>query len=65
MTLLESLSPLYIYLIIALDTMPMKKLTIEYKIKYWMHEMLKRKEKEPQSGNATMMLYQGKVGNSS
>jgi hypothetical protein len=46
-TLLERLCASYKYLINALETMPMKELTMEYMMIRLMHEMSKRKEKEP------------------
>ncbi len=64
MTLLESLPASYEYLITALETMPMKELTMEYVTARLMHEVSKRKEKEPQGDDAAMMLRQGKAGNS-
>ena len=65
MTLLESLPPSYEYLITALETMPMKELTMEYVTARLMHEMSKKKEKEPQGDDAAMVSKQGKGGFSS
>ncbi len=48
MTLLESLPPSYEYLITALETLPMQDLTMEFVTARLMHEVSKRKEKEPQ-----------------
>ena len=42
MTLLESLPTWYEYLITTLETMPIRELTMEYRL---MHEMSKRKKK--------------------
>ena len=47
MILLESLSALFVYLITAIKTMPMKKFTMDYMTARLMHEMSKRKENEP------------------
>ena len=47
MTLLESLPTSYEYLITALETRPMKELTLEFVTARLMHEVSKRKEKEP------------------
>lgn len=47
-TLFESLSFSYKYLITTLEIMSMKGRTMEYKTAYLMHEMSKRKEKESQ-----------------
>lgn len=48
LTLLESLPASYEYLIIALDTMPMKELTMDFVTTRLMHEISMRKENEPQ-----------------
>jgi hypothetical protein len=53
MTLLESLSPSYKYLITALETLPMKNLIMEFVTARLMHEVSKKKEKELQ-GDAAM-----------
>ena len=47
MILLENLPPSYKLLIIALETRPMKELTLEFVIARLMHEVIKRKENEP------------------
>jgi hypothetical protein len=65
MTLLESLPPSYEYLITALETLPMQDLTMEFVIARLMHEVSKRREKEPQGDDATMLSMQGKGGNTS
>jgi hypothetical protein len=65
MTLLESLPPSYEYLITALETLPMKDLTMEFVTARLMHEMSKRKEKEPQGDDAAMVSMQGKGGTTS
>jgi len=63
MTLFESLSPSYEYLIIAMETMPMKELTMEYVISRLIDEMTKRKEKNIQGGDLGMVTYHSKGGN--
>lgn len=64
MTLLERLFAFHKYLIMALETMPMKELIMEY-VKVWLvHKISKRKKKEPQGDNVTMILQQNKAGNS-
>ena len=60
MTLLESLPTSYEFLITALETMPTKELTMEYVTARLMHEMSKRKEKEPQGDDAAMVARQSK-----
>jgi hypothetical protein len=60
MTLLENLSTLFEYLITAMETMPMKELTMNYVTAHFMHEILKRKKKEPQGDDAAMILGQYK-----
>lgn len=62
MILLNTLLPLYEYLIITLETILMKKLTIEHMTTRLMYEMSKRKEKS-QGKDATIVLHQSKVGN--
>lgn len=62
MTLLESLSVSYEYLITTIETMPMKKLMIEYVMTRLMYELLKCKE--PHDEDIAMMLRQNKGGNS-
>ena len=64
MTLLDSLPPSYEYLITALETLPMKDLTMEYVTSRLMHEVSKRKEKEPQGDDAALVSNQGKGGKS-
>ena len=56
MILVESLLILYEYLITTKETIPMKKLTMDYMTVRLMHKMSKRKEKEPQGHNAAMVL---------
>ena len=58
--LLESLPTSFEYLITAMETMPMKELTMDYVTAHLMHEMSKCKEKEPQGEDAAMVLWQGK-----
>ena len=65
MTLLDSLPPSYEFLITALETMPMKELTLEAVTARLMHESTKRKEKAPHGDDAAMVLRQGKGGNTS
>lgn len=62
MTLLDSLPPSYEHLIIALETRDMKDLTLEFVTARLMHEVAKRKEKEPQGDDAAMLSRQGKGG---
>ena len=47
MTMLESLPVLFKYLITVIGTMPMNELMMVYVTTRLVHEMLKRKEKEP------------------
>lgn len=61
---LESLSMSYKYVFTTLETLPMKKLMMEYMTTCLMHKMLKCKEKESQAKNAPMMSCQSKVGTS-
>ncbi len=65
MTLLESLPPSYEYLIIALETLPMQDLTMEFLTARLMHEVSKRREKEPQGDDAVMVSTQGRGGTTS
>jgi hypothetical protein len=65
MTLLESLPPSYEYLITALETLPMQDLTMEFVTARLMHEVSKRREKEPQGEDAAMVSMQGKGGTTS
>ena len=62
MTLLDSLPPTYEHLITALETRPMKELTLEFVTARLMHEVAKRKEKEPQGDDSAMVSRQGKGG---
>jgi hypothetical protein len=62
MTLLESLPASYEFLITALETMPMKELTMEYVTARLMHEMSKRKEKELQGEDVAMVARKNKAG---
>ena len=64
MTLLDSLPSSYEHLITALETRPMKELTLEFITARLMHEVAKRKEKEPQGDDAAMVSRQGKGGSS-
>ncbi len=59
MTLLEGLPPSYEYPITALETLPMKDLTMAFVTARLMHEVSKRKDKEPQGDDATMVSMQG------
>ena len=63
MTLFTSFPALYEYLIIALETMPMKELMMEYVTARLMHEISKSNEKEPQDEGMAMVLRQSKAGN--
>lgn len=57
MTLLENFPTSYKYLITTLEMMLMKEMTMGYVMAHLMHEMLKRKEKEPRKrrrGNGVM-----------
>ncbi len=65
MTLLESLPPSYEYLITALETLPMQAFTMEFVTARLMHEMSKRREKEPQGEDAAMVSTQGRGGTTS
>lgn len=60
MTLLESLPPSYEHLITALETRPVKELTVEFITSRLMHEVSKRKEREPQGEDAAMVSRQDK-----
>ena len=61
-TLLDSLPTSYEHLITALETRLMKELTLEFFNARLMHEMTKRKEKEPQGDEAAMVTRQAKGG---
>jgi hypothetical protein len=65
MTLLESLPPSYEYLITALETKTREELTIDYVTARLIHQVSKRKEKDPRNEDAAMMLRQGKMDTSS
>jgi hypothetical protein len=58
MTLLDSLPPSFEHLITALETRPMKELTLDFITARLMHEVSKRKEKEPQGDDAAMLSRQ-------
>ena len=60
MTLLDSLPTSYEHLITALETRPMKELTLEFVTARLMHEVTKRKEKEPQGDEAAMVTRYAK-----
>jgi len=62
MTLLESLSPSYEYLITTMETMPMKEFTIEHVTLLLMHEMTKRKEIDTQEDDVVMLTHHSKEG---
>lgn len=64
LTLLESLPILFEYLITALETMLIKKLTIIYVTTRLMHEMWKCKEKKPQHEDVAIVFRQSKGDNS-
>jgi hypothetical protein len=61
---LESLPPIYIHLITALETMTMKELSMKYVMAHLMHEILKVNDKDPQGDDVEMVLHQGKGRNS-
>lgn len=65
MTLLESIPPSFENLITALETLHMKDLTVEFVVARMMHEITKRKEKEPYGDDAALVLKQSKLGGSS
>jgi len=54
MTLLESLLPLYEYLITPLETIPIEELTIEFISTRLIHKVCKWKENEFDKGGATL-----------
>ena len=62
MTLFKRLSHSFEHLIMALETMLMMDLTMEY-VTVYLHEMLKRKEREPEGDDVALVLLQGKAGN--
>jgi len=62
MTLLDSLPSSYEYLITALETRPIKVLTLEFVTARLMHEVTKRKEKEPDDEDAALVSRYGKGG---
>ena len=62
MTLLDSLPTSYENLITALETRPMKELTVDFITARLIHEMSKRKEKEHQGDDSAMVTRQGKMG---
>ncbi|MGH7974689.1 MAG: retrotransposon gag domain-containing protein, partial [bacterium] len=61
MTLLQSLPDAYDYLIAALESRPIKDLTLEYVTARLMHEITKRKEKDPHHEDSALVLRQGKT----
>ena len=60
MILLDSLPSSFDYLITTLETRPFKELTIEFVIARLVHEVSKRKEKEPQGNDLAMVSRQSK-----
>src|SRR5450631_1333284 len=58
MTLLDSLPPSFDHLITALETRPFSELTLDFITTRLMHEVSKRKEKEPQGDDAAMLSRQ-------
>ena len=64
MTLLKSLLASHKYFITTLETIPMKKLMIDYVAAHLMHEMSKPKKKEPQGKDVVIILRQSKCNNS-
>ena len=63
MTSLEGLPVSFEYLIIVMETIPMKEFMMNYVTTRLMHKMSKCKEKEPQGEATTMVLQQNKGGN--
>ena len=63
MTLLESVPPSYEYLIIVLEVILTKELTMEYVTTRFMLEVSKAEENKSHYNDAAMMLYQGKTNN--
>ena len=61
MTLLDSLPPSFEHLITALETRPRKELTLNFITVCLMHEVSKRKEKEPQGDDAAMLSRQSRA----
>ena len=64
MTLPKSLPASYKYLIVAFELIPVKKRTMDYMTARLRHEMSKRREKESQGEDATIVLQQSKGDNS-
>ena len=58
MNLLHSLSPSFDHLITMLEMRPMNELTLDFITARLMHEVSKRKEKEPQGDDAAMLSGQ-------
>ena len=65
MTLLESLPPSYEYLNTALETKVREEITMDYVTAQLIHKVSIRKEKDPRSEDAAMMLRQGNMDTSS
>ena len=63
MTLLQSLPPSFEFLIPALETRPIKELTMEFVTACLMHEVNKRKENESQGEGSALVSRYGKGGN--
>lgn len=61
MTLLKSLLASYKYLIIALEKISIKKLTMKYVTTRLMHDISKHKEKKLQDKDTVMMLRQSRA----
>src|ERR1700737_2951057 len=61
MTLLDSLPPSFEHLITALETRPFSELTLDFITARLMHEVSKRKEKEPQRDDAAMLSRQART----
>lgn len=62
MTLLQSLPDSYDYLIAALETRPLKELTLEYVTARLMHEVTKKKEKESKGEDSALVVQPFKKG---
>ena len=62
MTLLESLPPLYEYLIVAMESRPICELRLDYVTSRLLHEFSRRKENESCGDSAALMAKQSKNG---
>jgi hypothetical protein len=64
MTLLESLSPSYEYLIVAMESRPISELTLDYVTSRLLHELSRRKENESRGDSTALMAKQSTNGSS-